>query len=166
MHRGRIAVDGDRERLAARARLVGPPERFVERRRRPVDVTKPQPPLDTLVVDLDEEADAAVQGDGERLRAPHAPETSRQHQPSGQRAAEVLPRASAEGLVGPLKDALRADVNPGARRHLAVHGEAHRLVAPEVLPVAPLRHEERVGDEHAWRVRMGLEHTDGLSRLD
>ena len=129
MDRGGVAVQRDRDRLAASARLVSPPERFVQRCRGPVDVAEPEPPLDALAVDLDEEADTAVQGDGERLRAAHAPEAGGEHQAAGQRAAaEVLPRAGAERLVGALQDALGADVDPGAGRHLAVHRQPHRLV--------------------------------------
>src|SRR5262245_25158902 len=98
MHDGGVAADGNRERLTAGARLVGPPERFVERRRRAIDVAEPQSPLDALAVDLDEETDAPVQSDGERLGAAHAAESGGEHEPPGQGAAEVLARAGGEGL--------------------------------------------------------------------
>jgi len=114
MHRGGVPVDGDRERLASRPRFLGPAKGFVERRGRPVDVPQTEPSLDALAIDLDEEADAAVQGDGERLGAPHSPEAGGEHEPTGQRAAEVLAGTGAEGLVGSLQNALRADVGAQA----------------------------------------------------
>ena len=130
-----------------------------------VHVAEPQAPLDALPIDLDEEAHAPVQGDGERLGAAHAPEPGGQHEAPRERAAEVLGRAGAEGLVRALQDALRADVDPRARGHLAVHGEAERLVLAEVLPVTPGGDEHGIGDEDAGRVGMRLEDADGLARL-
>ena len=103
---------------------------------------------------------------GERLRAAHAPEAGGEHEAAGQRAAEVLPRAGAERLVGALQDPLGADVDPGAGRHLAIHRQPHRFVSPEMLPVAPLGHEQRVGDEDARRVRVRPEHADRFPGLD
>ena len=52
-------------------------------------------------------------------------------------AAEVLARGLGEGLVGALQDALGADVDPGARRHLAVHHQALAVELVEVLPGGP-----------------------------
>ncbi len=166
MHLGGVTVNRDRERLASRPSFLGPAKGFVERRCRPVDIPETEPSLDALAIDLDEKADAAVQGDGERLGASHSSEASGEHEPAGQRAAEMLAGTGAEGLVGSLQNALCADVDPGARGHLSVHREPHRLVSPEVLPVAPLGHEERVGDEDPWRVRVRLEHSDRLAGLD
>jgi hypothetical protein len=61
-------------------------------------------------------------------------------------------RHRAEGLVRALQDALRADVDPRAGRHLAVHGEPLPLQLAEHLPRRPARHQVAVGDEHARRV--------------
>ena len=64
-------------------------------------------------------------------------------------AAEVLAAGFHEGLVSALHDALAADVDPRAGRHLAVHHQALAIQFVEVLPGGPLRHKIRVGDEHA-----------------
>ncbi len=66
-----------------------------------------------------------------------------------------------EGFVGALHDALRADVDPRAGRHLAyiISPSASSLL---MLPARPLRHEVGVGDLNARRVLVRLEHADGL----
>ena len=71
-----------------------------------------------------------------------------------------------EALVRALQDPLCADVDPRARRHLAVHREAQRLEPAELLPRAPLRHEVRVGEQDPRRPFVGAEHADRLARLD
>ena len=71
-----------------------------------------------------------------------------------------------EGLVGALHDALRADIDPRARGHLAVHHEPLAIELVEAVPGRPVRHEIRVGDEHARRVGVGAEHADRLAGLD
>ncbi len=71
----------------------------------------------------------------------------------GEVAAIVLAAHLDEGLVGALHDALRADVDPGAGRHLAVHHQPLAIELVEVLPGRPVRHEVGVGDQHARRVR-------------
>ena len=80
-------------------------------------------------------------------------------------AAEVAAAHLGEGLVGALHDALAADVDPGARGHLAEHRETLAIELVEVLPGGPVRHQVRVGDEHARRVRVGREHADRLAGL-
>ena len=84
----------------------------------------------------------------------------------GEIAAVVLPAGLDEGLVGALDDALAADVDPGARGHLAVHHQAQAIELVEVLPGRPVRHQVGVGDQHARRVGVGPEHADRLARLD
>jgi hypothetical protein len=71
-----------------------------------------------------------------------------------------------EGFVGALHDALGADVDPAAGRHLAVHEQALAVEFIEVLPGRPLRHQVRIGDQHARRIKVGLEHADRFARLD
>ena len=70
-----------------------------------------------------------------------------------------------ERLVRALQDALRADVDPRARRHLAVHRQTHRLEAAELLPGRPLGHEVGVRDQHARGPLVGLDDADRLARL-
>ena len=71
-----------------------------------------------------------------------------------------------EGLVGALQDPLRADVDPGAGRHLAEHRQTLGLETAELVPVREPGHEQRVRDQHARRARMGAEDGDGLAALD
>ena len=102
----------------------------------------------------------------QRLRAAHAAQAGGEDPAAGHAAAEVLAAGLGEGLVGALHDALGADVDPRAGRHLAVHEQALAVELVEVLPGGPLRHQVRVGQQHARRVGMGLEHADRLARLD
>jgi hypothetical protein len=71
-----------------------------------------------------------------------------------------------EGLVGPLEDALRADVDPRPGGHLAVHRQAQRLQPPELLARRPVRHEEGVGEQHARRILVRREDADRLAAPD
>ena len=116
-------------------------------------------------VDVDDEADAFVHRDSERLRATHATAPRGEGERARESAAELLGRDCREGLVGPLQDPLGADVDPGAGGHLAVHREAKLLEAAELGPVGPIADEVGVGDEHARRPLVGAEDTDRPARL-
>ena len=78
----------------------------------------------------------------------------------------MLAAGFGESLVGALHDALAADVDPGAGRHLPVHHQALAVELVEVLPRGPRRHEVRIRDEHARRIGMGTEDADGLPGLN
>ena len=91
-----------------------------------------------VAVDVDDQADAVVQGHGERLRAAHAAAAAGQGQRAGQGAAEPLRGDRGERLVGALHDALGADVDPRAGGHLAVHGQAELLEPAELRPGGPV----------------------------
>ena len=80
-------------------------------------------------------------------------------------AAEPLLRNRAEGLIGALQDALGADVDPRAGRHLPVHHQALGLELAEMLPIRPVTNEIRVRDQHARRPFVGAEHPDRLAGL-
>ena len=117
-------------------------------------------------IDVDARKAAAVHGGGQRLRSAHAAQARGDDQPARQRAAEVLPGARGEGLVGALQDALGADVDPGAGRHLAVHRQAHALQLGETLPRWPSCGTRlRVGDQHARGVCVRRQHADRLAAL-
>ena len=103
---------------------------------------------------------------GQRLRAAHAAEARGQQPAAGEAAAVVLAAHLDEGFVGALHDALRADVDPRAGRHLAVHHESLAVELVEMLPGAPARHEVGVGEQHARRVGVRLEHAHRLAGLD
>ena len=60
-----------------------------------------------------------------------------------------------EGLVGALHDALRADIDPRARGHLAVHHQALAIELVEIVESRPMRYDVGIGDQDARRVRMG-----------
>ena len=108
-------------------------------------------------------APASVAASGCAPPMPPRPAVRIQRPP--QLAAEVLAAGFGERLVRALHDALAADVDPAAGRHLAVHHQALAVEFVEVLPRCPLRHEVRVGDQHARRIGVRLEHADRLARL-
>ena len=70
-----------------------------------------------------------------------------------------------ERLVRALHDALRADVDPAARGHLAVHHQALAIELVEVLPRRPVRHQVGVREQHARRVGVRAEDADRLAGL-
>ena len=107
----------------------------------------------------------ARHGRGKRLRAAHAAEPGGQDPLAGEVAAVMLAAHLHEGLVGALHDALRADIDPRAGRHLAVHHEPLAIELVEVVPGGPVRHEVGVGDQHARRVGVRAEDADRLARL-
>ena len=67
-----------------------------------------------------------------------------------------------EGLVGALNDALRADIDPRSRRHLAVHHQALAVEFVEMFPCRPMRNEIGVRHQHARRVGVGRKTPTGL----
>ena len=144
-------------------------ERVVEVARLLVEVARAQAEVEARLLALDVQRHGPGERGGQGLRAAHAAEAGGQDPapapPSTLSAAEVLAAGFAEGLVRALHDALAADVDPRSGRHLAVHHQALAVEFVEVLPRCPLRHEVRVGDQHARRIGMRLEHADRLARL-
>ena len=112
------------------------------------------------------ERDGAGHGGGQRLRAAHAAQAGRQYPAPGPVAAEMLAARLGKGFIGALHDALGADIDPAAGRHLAVHEQALAIEFVEVFPVGPFRHQVGVGDQHARRVRVGAKHADRFAGLD
>ena len=80
--------------------------------------------------------------------------------------AEPLGGDGGERLVGALQDPLGADVDPRARGHLAVHGEAELLEAAELGPGGPVADEVGVGDQHPRRPLVRPQHADRPAGLD
>ena len=163
---GGVADEGDRQRLAVGGSQARHRERRVRRVRQPVDVADLVAPPGPRLVDLDGDDHAVVHRHRERLGAAHPAQAGRQDDPPPQGPAEVLARQLGERLVRALQDPLGPDVDPGARRHLAVHHQAGLLELAEVLPGGPLPDEVRVGDQHARRPRVRPEDADRLARLD
>src|SRR2546426_887964 len=128
---GTVPDEADRQRPPARFRVKRHLERFVELVDDAIAVSVGDAPLDPGFVNLDIEAHALVHLDRERLRTSHAAHAAREDEPAFQGAAEVLPRARREGLVGALDNSLGPDVRPPTRGHLTVHREAVVLEHPQ-----------------------------------
>ena len=66
---------------------------------------------------------------------------------------------------GSLYDALRADVNPTTRSHLAVHHQAFALEFMKVIPVGPGAHQIGIRDQDTRRIFMCAKDSNRFSRL-
>ncbi len=152
--------------MRALRRLVDDLKRVVEVLGGDVEVAGPQAEIDAGGAAFDGQHRRPGHGRRQRLRPAHAAEAGGEDPAARKVAAVVLAARLDEGLVGALHDALRADVDPGARGHLAVHHQALAIELVEMVPGRPVRHEIRVGDEDARRVGMGAKDADGLARLD
>ncbi len=160
---GGIAEQADAGRFLGRAEDR---QRFLDAGRAPVEVAGLEPLLDPALLDLDGDAMRAGHDGRERLRAAHPAEAGGEDPLALEVAAEMLAAHLREGLVGALDDALRADVDPAARGHLAVHHEAGAIELVERLPIRPFGDDVGIGDEHARRILVGAEDADRLARLD
>ena len=165
-HGRRVAHEPDAERNAIALRLKHALERGVEVARPLVEVALVDSSLQARRIDVDAEAHAVVHGDGERLRAAHAARACGQREGPGERAAKALVGDGSEGLVRALQDALGADVDPRAGRHLAVHRETERFEATELRPRRPVRHQVGVRDQDPRRPLVGLQDADRSPGLD
>ena len=163
---GGVAEQPDRHGLPRCAGALDDLERLVDALGAVIDVTRAQAHVDARTLALDREARRAGHHGGQRLRATHAAEARGQQPAPGETAGVMLPTHLDERLVRSLHDALRADVDPRARGHLAVHHEPLAVELVEMLPGAPARHEIGVCEQDAWGVRMRFEHADGFAGLD
>ena len=125
--------------------------------------------LDTRLVDLGDDADSTRDLGRLRLGTAHAAE-ARAHEEMAREVAvlwhaEVLAARVQERIVRAVHDALRADVHPAARRHLAVIGDAHFLGDFPVLLVVELADHERIRDDHARRRRLGFKEAQRVAGL-
>ena len=120
-HIGGIAEQADRDRLAIAAGRLDDGERLVERIGAPVEIAGLQAHLDAARLTFHREHRGAREGRGKRLGAAHAAEAAGEDPAPCEIAAIMAAPDLDEGLVGALHDALAADVDPGAGRHLAVH---------------------------------------------
>jgi len=122
--------------------------------------------LGPLRVYLDDEGTTPVLCHGEALGAAHPAQTGGEHPLPRERAAEMSCADCSKGLVGEAEDALRADVEPACRRHLAVHGQPGVLEPAERVLVRPGRHDHGCRDEHPWCIGVRRQGGDGLAGLD
>ncbi len=160
---GRIAAQRDGDGLLARGVVLDHLQCFVEVLGLLVDVARAQAEIDARLLALDVERAGAGKGGGQRLRAAHAAQAGGEHPAARQVALVVLAARFHKGFMGALHDALGADVNPAAGRHLAVHHQAGAVQLVEVFPGRPLGHQVGVGDQHARRVGVGAEHAYRLA---
>ena len=116
-------------------------------------------------VNIDAQRDAIVHCDRKWLRAAHATQTSSESYRAGECAFKFSASDFGETLVGALQDALRADVNPRAGGHLAVHSETEIFETPEFIPCGPVADEIRVRQQYAWRPFVCAKNADGFARL-
>src|SRR5699024_2527563 len=63
------------------------------------------------------------------------------------------------------QNTLCTDGDPRAGGQLSVHGEARLLEAAEFIPICPLWHQVRVGNEHARGFFMRSQHSHRLAAL-
>ena len=162
----RVSEHRHRHRDLRALRFVDDGEGFVERVSAPIEVTRLQALFDPRGIALDGEHRRAGHRRGERLRAAHAAQARGENPLAAEIAAVVLAAELGKRLVRSLHDALRADVDPRAGRHLAVHHQPFAVELVKVLPRRPVRDEVRVGDHDARRIGVRAEHADGLAGLD
>jgi hypothetical protein len=150
---GGVAEQRDGFRLACLGVLLDAREGVVEVGGLLVDVARAQAHVDARLLAFDVERARAGERRGQRLRAAHAAEARGEDPLAGEVAAVVLAAHLDEGFVRALHDALRADVDPRAGRHLAVHHQALLIELVEVLPRRPVRDEVgvRASSTRAWR---------------
>ncbi len=161
-----LRVEGDGQRLSLFHGGPGEPQGLIEAIGHDIDVLRIEAPPDPVRVRLDDDGHAFVHGDGQRLGAAHPAQPGGEDEPPLERPAEMPPGGRGQGLVGPLEDPLGPDVDPAAGGHLSVHGQAHGLEPPELVPGRPLGDDEGVGDEDPGGLVMGREHGHGLAGLN
>ena len=170
-HVGAVADKAHRKRPALAARGLAQRQRFVQRFGHGVAIARVKPALDAGAVDLDAQHHAVIQRDRKRLRAAHSAHAAGDHQLALERSRPIrlgeMPLGQrSEGLKSALQNALRPDVNPASRRHLAEHDEALLVELVEMLPGGPLAHQVGVGDDDARGHVVRGKHADGLAGLD
>src|SRR4029077_11652174 len=90
----------------------------------------------------------------QRLRSTHPAQASTRNQFSRQIALKMFPARRRKSLIRALKNSLRADVNPAAGCHLAVHHQPRAIEFIKMFPIAPVAYQVRIGDQHARSIRM------------
>ena len=68
-----------------------------------------------------------------------------------------------KGFKGALHNALRADVDPTAGRHLAIHHQALAFEFVKMLPVGPGADEIGVGNQNSRRIFVSAKDPDGFA---
>jgi hypothetical protein len=165
-HLGAVAHQSDRHGLLLVDRVADDAHGLIEVVDHDVAVAGLQALLDALRVYFDAQAGRAGHTGRKRLRSAHSAHAAGEQEPAGERSGEMLAAGGGERFVGALQNALRADIDPTAGGHLAVHDEAELLEFAEVVPIRPVPDDIRVRDEHAGRVVVRAEYADGLAGLN
>ena len=118
-----------------------------------------------VLVNLDDEAATADEGDGERLGRAHASEPGRENEPMGERATEVLSTNSLQELVDALEHALKPDVLPVAGGQATPHHQTAVTQLVEVLRRRVVADDIATGHDHEWGVGRAREDRNRLARL-
>src|SRR5260370_7276736 len=93
--------------------------------------------LDSLTIDVDTQEGRAGHGGRQRLSAAHAAHPAAHDKLAGKITAEVLLAGGSECFERSLNDALRTDLNPSARCHLASHHLPASLPPVHLFPLPP-----------------------------
>ena len=165
-HVGAIADEADGSGFVFAHGILQDAQSFVEIVDHHVAVAGFHATLDAFGVYVNSQERCAVQRCGERLRATHSAHAASHDQFSGEVAAKMLACGCCERFVRALQNALRADVNPAAGGHLAIHHQAGAIEFVEMFPVAPVADEIGIGDQYARRMRVRAKNSDGLAGLD
>ena len=162
----RVTDQSDQFRPTIGGGLPRPAQALVDGVRQPVDITDLLPASGARLVDLDDERHAFVHRNGQRLRTAHPAQAGGQDHAAAKGFAEMLASELGKRLVRALQDALRADVDPRARRHLPVHRQALPLELPERVPVRPLADQVGIGNQHPGCPLVRAKDANGFARLD
>jgi hypothetical protein len=161
----RVAEQPDRYRRLRPRRRLQLPDRRVDALGLAIEIARAQAHVDARLAAFDRDHRQPRHLRRERLRAAHASQARGEDPFAFGLPPVMLPDSFGKGLVGALDDALRADVDPRARGHLAEHHEALAVELVEVVPRGPPGHEVGIRDQHARRVGVGLEDGHGLPGL-
>ncbi len=161
----RIHHHAHRVRAPLTACRLGQGQAFLEGAGLGIAISGRQALVDARLVHVEREHGCSLHRRGQRLRAAHAAEPRGHDEPAGEGAAEVHAADGAQGLVRPLDDPLRANVDPRARGHLPVHHQPLPLERAEMLPCRPAADEVGVRDQDARRAAVRAEHGDRLAAL-
>ncbi|OPZ72962.1 MAG: hypothetical protein BWY83_00375 [bacterium ADurb.Bin478] len=161
-----VAQQADRERSLLRFCFLHQIHGFIQLGAQPIKITGLQPAFDAMTIHLDAQTHRAVHGRCQRLSAAHTAQTSGENKPAVRRAVEIFFRTGGKGLKSALQNPLAADINPTARGHLTVHGQAQRLEPAEFIPGRPSGHQQRVGDQNPRRIFMRSEYRHRFAGLN
>ncbi len=140
-HIGAVSNQAHRQRPPFAPRLFTKHQRLIQVFGDHVAVARFHSPFNSAAIHINGQHHAVVERDGKRLRSSHAAYAAGYHQSTFESAAKVPLGQRGKGLKCPLQYALRTDINPAPRRHLAVHHQALAVQIVEVLPVGPLAHQ-------------------------